>query len=296
MVTERDAVLDGGGNRVGRPNENLAREFMELFTLGVGTYSETDVRQAARALTGWQVNDTTDTAVFHTRTHDAGPETVLGAPGAYNAPSLVDLLITQPASPRFLAQRIWTRFVADTPPDPATLEPLVAAYGPGHDITALLTAAVSSPAFRHPASVLVREPVLWDRRAGDAHPLRRQRWAQHRHPRRRGGLSHRISGRPPHRPGSGRRAGGLLRIRPPVTANANHGTDHGTARPVFLAGTPVRGGFVGAQPSLTDLDNGDLKPTTDFRDVYATLLIDVLHTDPQPILGPGRTTLPLIAT
>jgi len=153
--------LDGGGNRVGRPNENLAREFMELFTLGVGNYSETDVRQAARALTGWQVNDTTDTAVFHTRSHDAGPETVLGAPGAYNAPSLVDLLITQPASPRFLAQRIWTRFVADTPPDSATLERLVAAYGPGHDITALLAAAVSSPAFRHPASVLVREPVLW---------------------------------------------------------------------------------------------------------------------------------------
>ncbi|MBV9162788.1 MAG: DUF1501 domain-containing protein [Pseudonocardiales bacterium] len=81
-----------------------------------------------------------------------------------------------------------------------------------------------------------------------------------------------------------------------VTANTNQGTDHGTAGPVFLAGTPVRGGFIGAQPSLTDLDNGDLKPTTDFRDVYATLLTDVLRTDPQPILGPGRTTLPLIAT
>ncbi|MGH3830970.1 MAG: DUF1800 domain-containing protein [Pseudonocardiaceae bacterium] len=153
--------LDGGGNRVGRPNENLAREFMELFTLGVGNYSETDVRQAARALTGWQVDYTTDSPVFHPRAHDAGPETVLGAPGSYTAPSLVDLVITQPASPRFLAQRIWTRFVADTPPDPDTLERLVAAYGPGHDITALLRAAVSSPTFRAPTSVLVREPVLW---------------------------------------------------------------------------------------------------------------------------------------
>ncbi|MGH3854761.1 MAG: DUF1501 domain-containing protein [Pseudonocardiaceae bacterium] len=81
-----------------------------------------------------------------------------------------------------------------------------------------------------------------------------------------------------------------------VAANFNHGTDHGTAGPVFVAGAPVRGGFVGAQPSLTDLDDGDLKPTTDFRDVYATLLSDVLRTDPEPILGPGRTTLPLIAT
>ena len=76
-----------------------------------------------------------------------------------------------------------------------------------------------------------------------------------------------------------------------VAANANQGTDHGTASPVFVAGAPVRGGFVGAQPSLTDLDNGDLKPTTDFRDIYATLLTSVLGADPQPILGPGRNTL-----
>ena len=81
-----------------------------------------------------------------------------------------------------------------------------------------------------------------------------------------------------------------------VVANANQGTDHGTAGSVFLAGAPVRGGFVGEQPSLTDLDDGDLKVTSDFRDVYATLLAGVLNSDPEPVLGPGRTTLPLIAT
>jgi uncharacterized protein (DUF1501 family) len=81
-----------------------------------------------------------------------------------------------------------------------------------------------------------------------------------------------------------------------VMANANQGTDHGTASSVFVAGAPVRGGFVGDQPSLTDLTDGDLKVTTDFRDVYATLLTDVLNSDPEPILGPGRRTLPLIAT
>jgi uncharacterized protein (DUF1501 family) len=79
-----------------------------------------------------------------------------------------------------------------------------------------------------------------------------------------------------------------------VMANANQGTDHGTAGPMFVAGARVRGGFVGAQPSLTDLDDGDLKATTDFRDVYATLLADVLNSDPQPVLGPGRTLLPLV--
>ncbi|HEY0816840.1 MAG TPA: DUF1501 domain-containing protein [Pseudonocardia sp.] len=80
-----------------------------------------------------------------------------------------------------------------------------------------------------------------------------------------------------------------------VVANANEGTDHGTAGPVFVAGAPVRGGFVGAQPSLTDLDDGDLKPTTDFRDVYATMLADVLGADPAPVLGAGRSTLPLVS-
>lgn len=81
-----------------------------------------------------------------------------------------------------------------------------------------------------------------------------------------------------------------------VAANANQGTDHGTAGPVLIAGTGVKGGFVGAQPGLTDLDNGDLKPTTDFRDVYATLLTGVLGADPAPVLGPGRSTLPLLST
>lgn len=81
-----------------------------------------------------------------------------------------------------------------------------------------------------------------------------------------------------------------------VAANTNEGTDHGTAGPVLVAGAPVRGGFTGTQPSLTDLTDGDLKPTTDFRDIYATLIADVLRTDPEPVLGPGRSTLPLLAT
>jgi uncharacterized protein (DUF1501 family) len=75
-----------------------------------------------------------------------------------------------------------------------------------------------------------------------------------------------------------------------VRANASDGTDHGTAGPAFLLGQPVNGGFYGRQPSLTDLDDGDLKETTDFRDIYATLLDRVLGADPGAILDghPGR--------
>lgn len=79
-----------------------------------------------------------------------------------------------------------------------------------------------------------------------------------------------------------------------VAANVDQGTDHGTAGPVLVAGSRVRGGFVGAQPSLTDLAAGDLKATGDFRDVYATLLSGVLGSDPEPVVGPGRRPLPLL--
>ncbi|MCU1648402.1 MAG: hypothetical protein JWN03_8677 [Nocardia sp.] len=80
-----------------------------------------------------------------------------------------------------------------------------------------------------------------------------------------------------------------------VAANASQGTDHGTAGPVFVAGAPIRGGFYGDEPSLTDLDNGDLKTTVDFRDVYHELLHKVVATDPGPAVGPGRRDIGLIA-
>jgi uncharacterized protein (DUF1501 family) len=76
-----------------------------------------------------------------------------------------------------------------------------------------------------------------------------------------------------------------------VKANASQGTDHGTAGPLFVAGTPVKGGFYGDEPSLTDLNNGDLKVTTDFRDVYCELLSKTLQTDPTPSVGAGRRSL-----
>jgi uncharacterized protein (DUF1501 family) len=76
-----------------------------------------------------------------------------------------------------------------------------------------------------------------------------------------------------------------------VKANGAGGTDHGTAGPVFVAGGPVKGGFYGDEPSLTDLDNGDLKGTTDFRDVYYELLSKTLQTDPTPSVGTGRQSL-----
>ncbi|MET9326648.1 DUF1501 domain-containing protein [Tsukamurella sp. NPDC003166] len=80
-----------------------------------------------------------------------------------------------------------------------------------------------------------------------------------------------------------------------VHANASEGTDHGTAGPVFVLGDTVRGGFHGDEPSLTDLDQGDLKYTVDFRDVYHELLSKGIGADPTPSVGAGRRDVGFLA-
>ncbi|MGB3484618.1 MAG: DUF1501 domain-containing protein [Mycobacterium sp.] len=80
-----------------------------------------------------------------------------------------------------------------------------------------------------------------------------------------------------------------------VAANASDGTDHGTSGPVFVAGKPVRGGFYGDAPSLTDLEGGDLKTTNDFRDIYSELMTSTLAADPDAIVGSKRKPLGFLA-
>src|SRR5207248_2266852 len=90
--------LDGQQNTRAAPNENLARESMELFTLGVGNYTEADVRAAARALTGWQVRRGDATATFNPRRHDPADKTVLGVTGPLDTDGYADVLLAQPPS------------------------------------------------------------------------------------------------------------------------------------------------------------------------------------------------------
>jgi uncharacterized protein (DUF1800 family) len=96
--------LDASVNRKGHPNENLARELMELFTLGIGCYTEKDVKEAARALTGWAAADGAPRE--DADQHDDGDKTILGRTGAWNGDDLVRLLLEHPATARRLAWRI----------------------------------------------------------------------------------------------------------------------------------------------------------------------------------------------
>ena len=103
--------LDANSNRKGTPNENLARELMELFTLGVGHYSEDDVKESARALTGWSAKQTD--VRFRKEWHDAGQKTILGKTKRFDADSLADLLLTHEATSRRLAWRLCDLFMGE---------------------------------------------------------------------------------------------------------------------------------------------------------------------------------------
>jgi uncharacterized protein (DUF1800 family) len=151
--------LDGQRNRRGSPNENLAREFMELFTLGIGHYQEADVQQGARCLTGWALS--AKGATFNRRRFDSGTKTVLGKSGHFDAKAFAALTLAQPASAGFVVGRLWFRLVSATPPPTATIARLSTAYGSNRDVRSLLTAMVAEPDFKDPASSLVKQPVEW---------------------------------------------------------------------------------------------------------------------------------------
>jgi uncharacterized protein (DUF1800 family) len=153
--------LDGQKNTRQAPNENLARELMELFTLGIGRYTENDVRAGAKALTGWVVNRTDGTVTFNQRRHDTGEKTILGRTGDFDADAFADILMAQPANAEFLARRLWLRFAADGEIPAETLGRLTAAYRPGRDLTALLRALFADPGFRASKTQLVKQPVEW---------------------------------------------------------------------------------------------------------------------------------------
>jgi uncharacterized protein (DUF1800 family) len=113
--------LDNNTNRKGKPNENYARELLELFTMGVGNYTEEDVLAAARAFTGWTFRgDEFQFASFH---HDYGSKTFLGETGDLDGTDIIAIILKQPVTARFIAKKLFEFFVYENPP-PALVEQL----------------------------------------------------------------------------------------------------------------------------------------------------------------------------
>jgi len=153
--------LDGASNRKGNPNENFAREVMELFTLGEGHYTQRDVAQAARAYTGWSLDPDTQAYVWRANQHDDGEKTVLGQTGAFDGDQVLDILLARPETATFVTTKLWREFVSDTP-DPALIAPIAAQFRASHyDIKVALSRIFLSDAFwsDDKRGVLVKSPV-----------------------------------------------------------------------------------------------------------------------------------------
>jgi uncharacterized protein (DUF1800 family) len=161
MVTDPALIywLDGQLNTRSAPNENLGRELMELFLLGIGNYTERDVKEAGRALTGWKIDYNGARSYFNPASHDGRRKTILGTTKFFDAHSLVDFLLKQESSARYIAARLWFRYASSTEPIPkATQEKMVAAFP---NSMSMLRALLVDEDFRASGRKLVKQPVEW---------------------------------------------------------------------------------------------------------------------------------------
>ena len=153
--------LDGQKNSVGAPNENLSREFMELFALGHGDgYTEQDVREGARALTGWRINADGSTAL-RPQLHDTGSKTMLGVTGDLDDVGYCDAILARAASPRYIVTRMYGQVVSDNAPTLAAVNTGLAGYGSARSISGMLGAMLGSTDFTGSAGSKVIGPVEW---------------------------------------------------------------------------------------------------------------------------------------
>ena len=171
--------LDNNENRKGEPNENYGRELLELFSMGVGNYTEEDLKMAARAFTGWTFAQPIPLytqgrypAEFEYREgdHDDGVKTFLGETGRFNGEDIIDIIVKQPATARFIARHLYNFFVADEPQvpawnetptqDPEAIDALVKAYFDSDgDMRAILGVLFNSDFFKEARFKRVKSPA-----------------------------------------------------------------------------------------------------------------------------------------
>ena len=172
--------LDNYDNHKGSINENYGRELLELFSMGVGSYNEADIKEASRAFTGWTIGNTEYMVLrserdsdwpygriswhfdYRSDDHDDGEKTFLGDTGNFNGEDIVEIICRQPATAQFIARHMYHFFVADEPPvpswpytpprDPDAVQTLADAYfDSGYDVGAMLRALFTSDFFKNAA-------------------------------------------------------------------------------------------------------------------------------------------------
>ena len=171
--------LDNNENHKGQPNENYGRELLELFSMGVGNYTETDIKMAARAFTGWTFTQPIPlypngfypaAFAYRPEDHDDSIKTFLGHTGRLNGEDIVDIIVQQPATARFIARHLYNFFVADEPQvpawsllppqDPPAIELLVRAFQEsGGELRAVLRVLFNADFFKAARFKKVKSPA-----------------------------------------------------------------------------------------------------------------------------------------
>ena len=157
--------LDGANSRKEAPNENFAREVMELFTLGEtsqgGRYTESDIKEAARAFTGWSVEPGEFSFRYRPVFHDNGDKTVLGRTGNFDGDAVLDILLDQPAAATFIVGKLWKEFVSPAPDNAAVGRIARHLRGSDYDIGVALADLLQTDAFWAESNrgSLIKSPV-----------------------------------------------------------------------------------------------------------------------------------------
>jgi len=151
--------LDGQNSTFRAPNENLGRELMELFTLGVGRYTEDDVKNISRTLTGYQVVLSNGDVSINQNRRDKNPVSLLGTTAVFTGDTVAEFLVARNDNAQFIAERLWYRFISSTEDMPANFAAKNAFAG--REISAAVTAMASDSAMRDEKYAMVKSPVEW---------------------------------------------------------------------------------------------------------------------------------------
>ena len=155
--------LDGARSRKGEPNENFAREVMELFTLGEGHYTEQDIQQAAKAYTGWGLADDKLHYEYRPNNHDEDDKTVFGQTGNFAGEDVLNMICARAECAQFIAKKLWRFFAQDQPPQ-AVVDALAAEFHQGGmSLRHLMRTIFQSREFYGPGVIRsqIKSPVQW---------------------------------------------------------------------------------------------------------------------------------------
>lgn len=154
--------LDGYISTKDDPNENFSRELLELFTIGIGNYSENDMREATRAFTGWGLDDRTGKFVFRQNQHDGGTKTFLGKRGNFKGEDIIKILLAHPKTAERIAEKMWHEFISISNPDRRITRQWAQQFrNSNYDIPTLIKAVLTSEVFwvKYHRGALIKSPI-----------------------------------------------------------------------------------------------------------------------------------------